>query len=453
MTAEIADTSWGRDYYELINSGILRNMSFGFRTISDSWKPTASGIHERTIEELELFEISVVRDPAYSDSTISARGIDIVEADIPTEVEVEIQESEERELPIDVRVSKLKLSIAKQEEEVRRAEKTLNLSPTFKFILINEKEKLSELNEEFRQLKNQMEEIEMKNEERALQTKAVVGNSASPKLVDSIVKKLESTSSVFSKSRKIPFNGEEMKIPYETALVDAVFLDEGSNAPEIAFNLSNLAVMNQRRVAVSISMSKQYMFDSGVDLSQHARDLVARRVLKRIEKSIMVGNAANEFKGIAPDSNVTSKNISLGAATQLVNNLRSVYFAVHEDFVGTSSWYMSRPFFEKVVDFKDSDGNFYVKQIELNGKIVYTLFGAPIEISNALSAGDTIGQVPVLFGSIEDCYTVGVSKDLEVKDIAGTPKVLAGSVGFLAEFYGDGRVHNYQAIAKGTISS
>ncbi|WP_328286788.1 HK97 family phage prohead protease [Metabacillus indicus] len=84
MTAEIVPTTYGKDYFSLIESQILKNLSFGFRTIKDSWKSTASGIYERTISELELFEVSVVRDPAYSQSTISARGINLVtEVDIP----------------------------------------------------------------------------------------------------------------------------------------------------------------------------------------------------------------------------------------------------------------------------------------------------------------------------------------------------------------------------------
>lgn len=66
MEATIASTSWGKDYYELINSGILRNMSFGFRTIKDSWRLLETNLYERTIEELELFEVSVVKNPAYS---------------------------------------------------------------------------------------------------------------------------------------------------------------------------------------------------------------------------------------------------------------------------------------------------------------------------------------------------------------------------------------------------
>ena len=95
MEAAITPT-WGKDYYELIDSGILRNMSFGFRTIKDSWKLLESNLYERTIEELELFEVSVVRDPAYSQSTIAARGIDLVEdIDIPTELEKQIKSNKE----------------------------------------------------------------------------------------------------------------------------------------------------------------------------------------------------------------------------------------------------------------------------------------------------------------------------------------------------------------------
>lgn len=99
MSATITPTSWGKDYYELINSGILRNMSFGFRTVKDSWKSIGSGLFERTIEELELFEVSVVRDPAYSQSTIAARGTDLVEeVEIPFELEEEQRQMEQLKL-------------------------------------------------------------------------------------------------------------------------------------------------------------------------------------------------------------------------------------------------------------------------------------------------------------------------------------------------------------------
>jgi HK97 family phage prohead protease len=82
MTATISPTSWGKDYYTLIKDGILQNMSFGFRAVKDAWRNMGSHF-ERTVNELELFEVSVVRDPAYASSTISARGIDLVEDEVP----------------------------------------------------------------------------------------------------------------------------------------------------------------------------------------------------------------------------------------------------------------------------------------------------------------------------------------------------------------------------------
>jgi HK97 family phage prohead protease len=84
MTATISPTSWGKDYYQLIKDGILQNMSFGFRAIKDSWRNLGDHF-ERTVSDLDLFEVSVVRDPAYASSSISARGIELVEDEVPAE--------------------------------------------------------------------------------------------------------------------------------------------------------------------------------------------------------------------------------------------------------------------------------------------------------------------------------------------------------------------------------
>ena len=94
MRATISKTSYGKDYYELIKDGILRNMSFGFNVIKDSWKQGKNGILERSIKDLNLFEVSVVTNPAYPQSNLSARGMDLVE-------EVEITEIKEEERKLD----------------------------------------------------------------------------------------------------------------------------------------------------------------------------------------------------------------------------------------------------------------------------------------------------------------------------------------------------------------
>lgn len=88
MTAEISDTSYGRDYHTLIKDGILRNMSFGFSVDKDKWRKLNDGTYTRDISDLTLYEVSVVTNSAYPQSTISARGLNVVEdIDIPQEVE------------------------------------------------------------------------------------------------------------------------------------------------------------------------------------------------------------------------------------------------------------------------------------------------------------------------------------------------------------------------------
>ena len=95
MTAEISDTSYGRDYHTLIKDGILRNMSFGFSVDKDKWNRGNDGTYTRDISDLTLYEVSVVTNPAYPQSTISARGLNVVE-------DVEIPNIEERAYISDV---------------------------------------------------------------------------------------------------------------------------------------------------------------------------------------------------------------------------------------------------------------------------------------------------------------------------------------------------------------
>ena len=85
MEAIITPTSWGKDTYQLIKSGLYKNMSFGFRSIKDEWRKIKGNLFERTIRELELFEVSVVKEPAYLSSTIEARGINVDSVEIPNE--------------------------------------------------------------------------------------------------------------------------------------------------------------------------------------------------------------------------------------------------------------------------------------------------------------------------------------------------------------------------------
>ena len=113
MRATICPTSYGKDIYQLMKSNIVNHMSFGFRVLSDKWNKISNGIHERTVYELELLEVSVVRNPAYPQSAIAARGMELVEdVEIPDCVEEERAEEDMNEEMI----QELRALVSKVEE-------------------------------------------------------------------------------------------------------------------------------------------------------------------------------------------------------------------------------------------------------------------------------------------------------------------------------------------------
>ena len=66
------DTSVGRDTIESIRRGDLDSMSFGFVVRDDQWKED-EGQAIREINDLDLFDVSVVSFPAYEDTSVAVR--------------------------------------------------------------------------------------------------------------------------------------------------------------------------------------------------------------------------------------------------------------------------------------------------------------------------------------------------------------------------------------------
>lgn len=74
VTINPPDTQIGKDVVTSIERGDLSAMSFGFRAINDSWG-TVDGEPVRTVNEAELFDVSVVAFPSYPDTSIAVRSL------------------------------------------------------------------------------------------------------------------------------------------------------------------------------------------------------------------------------------------------------------------------------------------------------------------------------------------------------------------------------------------
>jgi Escherichia/Staphylococcus phage prohead protease len=105
-------------------AGELRGWSFGFASLKDEWSTRADGMQKRSIEELELYEVSVLdKTPAYIATSIEARG----ESDsVLTEMR-----SEEFQAKIEDNSSKTEDKTEKQEETKKQEESRKSPEPHY----------------------------------------------------------------------------------------------------------------------------------------------------------------------------------------------------------------------------------------------------------------------------------------------------------------------------------
>lgn len=72
---DLPDTSDGRDVRTLVERGDVSGMSFSFSAVKQTWDESTDP-PTRTIQELRLYEVSVVSDPAYEGTSVALRSRD-----------------------------------------------------------------------------------------------------------------------------------------------------------------------------------------------------------------------------------------------------------------------------------------------------------------------------------------------------------------------------------------
>lgn len=93
VAIEPANTTAGRDIVESVKRGDVSGMSFGFIPKSSVWREDEGELDLREIEDVDLFDVSVVTYPAYDATSVSARSAE----EILSEHEREEKEKAEAE--------------------------------------------------------------------------------------------------------------------------------------------------------------------------------------------------------------------------------------------------------------------------------------------------------------------------------------------------------------------
>lgn len=68
------DTSWAKDVVTSIRRGDITQMSIGFVVLSDKWS-TDDGMDVREIRKVQLFDVSPVTFPAYTETDVGVRAM------------------------------------------------------------------------------------------------------------------------------------------------------------------------------------------------------------------------------------------------------------------------------------------------------------------------------------------------------------------------------------------
>jgi HK97 family phage major capsid protein/HK97 family phage prohead protease len=474
MSATISPTSWGKDYYELIKSGILQNMSFGFRAIKDSWKKNVQGYFERTVQDLDLFEVSVVRDPAYSQSSISARGIDVLEdIEIPAEVInggtkemnkkalieqrnemlVELEEilttveTEKRGLTDgeSTRSAELRLKIEQIDKQIKQNGKEVN---KMEVLSVTERNEKNTLEFEKRAIKGVLKGDY--TEARDIGMGSNPGSLMVPTNVSAyIVRKLQEVAPLFALTKQFPSSSGFLSLLKESDLGSAQWLDEYESASSSDFAMDSVK-LQQKRVTAAVELSQQLVNDAAFDVVTYALDLLVRRLSYAIDRSIINGDGVKQPLGILNATLPTESIVETEAVgTISVDDILGLYNSMNPKLVEGSVFVVSRPVFNALSKLKDSIGNFYLVDFKNgnNGTPMYQILGLPVLISDVMPQSVATGNKAVALINFGESYAVMVKKAFEMKHIfADTTQALRGSHLLLTDAYLDGNIINEQAI-------
>lgn len=463
MSATITPTSWGKDYYELIKSGILKNMSFGFRSIKDSWKKV-EGYFERTVYELELFEVSVVKDPAYSQSSISARGIDVVEeVEVPAEVKRKIVRNiheMSRKALIELRNDLLEQSqsyetrgLTEEHEYEQLKSQIRDIEIQIKKIDKKEVRNMVELlspndtNVEQRGFEEFLKGHLYSEEVRAITTGTSPGQLTVPTSIsDQIIKKLEEVAPLFALSKQFPSESGHLEVLKETGIGGAQWLGEMENATPADFTMSKVK-LEQKRLTSAIELSQQLINDAGFDIVSYAINVLSSRIAYSVNRAIVNGNGVGQMEGFLTATLAPESVIETVAGTVTTDDVLGLFNSMNPELVEGAVFVMNRDTWNKVSKLKDAENRYYLVDFKNgNGANYYTMLGLPVMISDAMpdiAAGNkAIGLI-----NMGEAYGTLIKKGIEVQHVyADSAQALRGSQLIVASIYLDGKIINDQAI-------
>ena len=127
-------TNLGDEVVEGLKRGDYSQSSFAFTVESDSWTKEEDGSYLRTINKIgNLYDVSIVANPAYTDTSVALRSLDAFKAQEETQIPEEVKEEVKEETPVEetpVEETPVEENKPEVQEETEPKEKRNNINNT-----------------------------------------------------------------------------------------------------------------------------------------------------------------------------------------------------------------------------------------------------------------------------------------------------------------------------------
>lgn len=480
MEATISPTTWGKDYHQLIQDGLLTNMSFGMQVLNDTWEKRDDGTLERSIDEILLSEVSVVRNPAYVQSNIQARSIDVVD-----EPKINLAERTYQFMKFEnmnlTQLDERKQELLSEANEIEQSKETEQRSFTPSEQLRQETilNEIRTINEQI-DLKNKTQrngeitmntntiETNFETEKRAVEqflrkqegeeiramqanygTQAGTGFLTIPTTMsDYIVEKLNENAPIFARTKNFtPVNGFLEILREKSIGASAAFVGEMAEDVNPSDFTMDKVRLDQKRAVTAIELSKHLVNDSGIDVVNYSIGLLSRRLGLALDNAVLIGDKTKgEFEGILNDLTIINQ-VGLATNAITIDELLDLYNSMNPEYIGGAVWIVSRQTFNMISKLKnDKNGEHYLINDVAETGPIFKLFGQPVIINDTMPA-PTAGEKAVLFANFSEGYATMTKKGLNLEHITGdTKQALRGSHLLVLDAYVDGKVLNPAAI-------
>ena len=432
------NTALGDEVVEGLKRGDYSQSSFAFTVKEESWAKEEDGRYLRTIVKVNrLYDVSIVADPAYPDTSVAMRSLDEFKAqEVPVQEEVPPQETpaEERqeettqETPVEEREIKPEVQEESEPKETRNNTKNKVNMKNFSLIkAINDVVNNRNINEDALNViemgaqemrKSGLSysgQIQLPVEERAATDDAIVATVATQGQEIVETEKLNILAPLYGKSIL-----SEVGATFLTGLVGNISIPKYSGSTvgwkgematadngEGAFDTVELS---PKRLTAYIDISKQFLVQDSVGAEEMLRADIVNALMAKLEQTIFGDADGDATKPAGIFYGAEEVNPSYAAVCEAEADVTD--FSGNKRFVMSPS--MRAQFKQTTISGEKSDLRLLMDGNEVNGYPVSTS-------SNVLSEGWAFGDfrelVVAQWGSIDivvDPYTLATKNAIRL---------------------------------------